>query len=75
MIRRLLAGERHEIVQPLVLLRLRLEHFNLDAKSEHAGNVREAYGYQVFNMRGWHSFESPPYRELATLVIRQASRR
>ena len=33
-IRRLLAGERHETVQPLVLLSLRPEHFNLDAKSE-----------------------------------------
>jgi hypothetical protein len=42
-IRRLLAGERHKTVQPL--LSPRPEHFNLDAKSEHAGNVREAYGY------------------------------
>jgi len=32
--RRLLAGERHETVQPLVLLSPRPEHFNLDAKSE-----------------------------------------
>ena len=31
---RLLAGGRHEIVQPLVLLSPRPEHFNLDAKSE-----------------------------------------
>ena len=30
----LLACEKHETVQPLVLLSLRLEHFNPDAKSE-----------------------------------------
>jgi len=33
-IHRLLAGGRHEIVQSLVLLKPRPEHFNLDAKSE-----------------------------------------
>jgi hypothetical protein len=33
-IRRLLADERHETVQPLVLLSPWLEHFNLDTKSE-----------------------------------------
>ena len=61
LIRRLPAGERHENVQPLVLLSLRSEYFNLDAQSEHAGNVREAYGYHV---RGWHSFERWLYRQL-----------
>ena len=30
----LLASERHEAVQPFVLLSHRPEHFNLDAKSE-----------------------------------------
>ena len=33
-IHRLLADGRHEIVQSLVLLKPRPEHFNLDAKSE-----------------------------------------
>jgi hypothetical protein len=33
-IRRPVAGERHETIQPLVLPSHRLEHSNLDAKSE-----------------------------------------
>ena len=45
--RRLLAGERHNTVQPLVLLSPRPEYFNLDAKSEDAGNVREAWQTHV----------------------------
>jgi hypothetical protein len=40
-IRRLLAGERHETVQPFVLLSLWPEHFNLDAISESLPNAQK----------------------------------
>ena len=39
-IHRLLAGRRHEIVQPLVLLRPQPERLNLDAKSEGPGRPK-----------------------------------
>lgn len=44
-ISRSLASERHETVRSLVLPRPRLDYFNLDAKSEHVANVREACRY------------------------------
>ena len=76
-IRRLLAGERHETVQPIVLLSPSPEHFNLYTKSEHTGNA----GFSQVNDRRLASllcFRVPGYliwtRNLS-MQVKQASRR
>jgi hypothetical protein len=74
--RRLLAGGRHETVQSLVLLSLRPEHFNLDAKSESLPAPKSDEPPQIGNPGG-RGRTPPIYYESTkhTAEVEQAKRR